>query len=81
MVRALIGFNVGVEMGQIAFVAVVTPVVVWLAKPGRIPKLPDALSVVAGLAGAFWLVLSSTSRLQGRLVSPSQRQFSPAPTR
>ena len=32
------------------------PVVVWLAKPGRIPKLPQPLSVVVALAGAFWLV-------------------------
>jgi hypothetical protein len=56
MVRALIGFNVGVELGQLAFVAIVMPVVVWLAKPGRIPKLPQALSVVVALAGAFWLV-------------------------
>jgi len=40
----------------VAFVAVVMPLVVWLAKPGRIPKLPQALSVVVALAGAFWLV-------------------------
>jgi hypothetical protein len=32
------------------------PVVVWLAKPGRLPKLPQALSVVVALAGTFWLV-------------------------
>jgi hypothetical protein len=56
MVRALIGFNVGVELGQLAFVAVVMPVVVWLAKPGRVAKLPQALSVVVALAGGFWLV-------------------------
>jgi hypothetical protein len=34
----------------------VVPVVVWLAKPGRIAKLPQALSVVVALAGGFWLV-------------------------
>jgi hypothetical protein len=56
MVRALIGFNVGVELGQLAFVAVVMPVVVWLAKPGRFAALPQALSVVVALAGGFWLV-------------------------
>jgi HupE/UreJ protein len=56
MVRALVGFNVGVEIGQLAFVAVVMPAVVWLAKPGRLPKLPQALSIVVALAGAFWLV-------------------------
>jgi len=56
MVRALIGFNVGVELGQLAFVAVVMPVVVWLAKPGRIARLPQALSLAVAAAGAFWLV-------------------------
>jgi hypothetical protein len=56
MVRALVGFNVGVELGQLAFVAVVMPIVVWLAKPGRVAALPQALSVVVALAGAFWLV-------------------------
>jgi len=56
MVRALIGFNVGVELGQLAFVAVAIPALVWLAKPGRIAKLPQALSVVVALAGAVWLV-------------------------
>jgi hypothetical protein len=56
MVRALIGFNVGVELGQLAFVAVAIPALIWLAKPGRIAKLPQALSVVVALAGAVWLV-------------------------
>ena len=56
MVRALVGFNVGVELGQLAFVVVAMPIVVWLAKPGRFAALPQALSVVVALAGAFWLV-------------------------
>ena len=56
MVRALIGFNVGVELGQLAFVAAVMPVVVWLAKPGRVPFLPQALSVAVAATGAFWLI-------------------------
>ena len=56
MVRALIGFNVGVELGQLAFVAIAMPAVVWLAKPGRVARLPQALSVIVALAGTFWLV-------------------------
>ncbi len=56
MVRALIGFNVGVELGQLAFVSVAMPIFVWLAKPGRIAKLPQALSVIVALAGAVWLL-------------------------
>lgn len=56
MVRALVGFNIGVELGQLAFVAVVMPVVVWLARPGRIAFLPQALSVVVAVMGVYWLV-------------------------
>jgi hypothetical protein len=56
MVRALVGFNVGVELGQLAFVAAVMPPLVWLAKPGRVARLPQALSVLVALLGAVWLV-------------------------
>jgi hypothetical protein len=56
MVRALVGFNVGVELGQLAFVAVVMPLVVWLAKPGRLVLLPQALSVAVAGMGMFWFV-------------------------
>ena len=56
MVRALVGFNVGVELGQLAFVSVAMPAVIWLAKPGRFTKLPQALSVIVAVAGAIWLV-------------------------
>ena len=55
MIRALIGFNVGVELGQLAFVAAVMPAVVWLAKPGRMGRLPQALSLAVAAAGTFWL--------------------------
>jgi hydrogenase/urease accessory protein HupE len=56
MVRALVGFNVGVELGQLIFVALVMPPVMWLATPGRIAHLPQILSLVVATAGAFWLV-------------------------
>lgn len=56
MVRALIGFNVGVELGQLAFVAVVMPAVVWLARPARFPRLPQMLSILVAAMGAVWLV-------------------------
>jgi hypothetical protein len=56
MVRALVGFNVGVELGQLTFVALVMPPVMWLATPGRISQLPQILSLVVATAGAFWLV-------------------------
>jgi hypothetical protein len=56
MVRALIGFNLGVELGQVAFVALVMPLVAWLSRPGRLSRLPQALSVVVAIFGAGWLV-------------------------
>lgn len=56
LVRALVGFNLGVELGQLAFVAVVMPPLVWVSRPGRLPRLPQLLSVVVALVGAVWLV-------------------------
>jgi hypothetical protein len=56
MVGALIGFNVGVELGQLAFVAVVMPPMLWLARPGRVVRLPQAVSVAVAVMGTFWLV-------------------------
>lgn len=56
VVQALIGFNVGVELGQLAFVAVVLPPLVWASRPGRLPRLPQFLSVIVAVVGAVWLV-------------------------
>lgn len=56
MVRALAGFNLGVELGQLVFVAVVMPPLVWLTKPGRLARLPQILSVLVAIMGAVWLV-------------------------
>jgi hypothetical protein len=56
MVRALVGFNVGVELGQLAFVAVVMPPLMWLARPGRLARLPQILSILVAIMGGVWLV-------------------------
>jgi hypothetical protein len=56
-VGALIGFNVGVELGQIAFVIVVMPPLAWASRPGRLPRLPQVLSVIVAGVGTVWLVL------------------------
>ncbi len=56
LLKALIGFNLGVELGQLAFVAVVLPPLVWASRPGRLPRLPQGLSVGVALVGAVWLV-------------------------
>jgi HupE / UreJ protein len=56
MLRALVGFNVGVELGQVVFVALVMPLFVWASQPGRFTWLPQALSVVVAVFGMGWLV-------------------------
>lgn len=56
IVRALIGFNVGVELGQLAFVAVVLPPLAWASRPERLPGLPRILSLVVACLGAAWFV-------------------------
>ena len=56
LVRALIGFNVGVELGQILFVAIVLPAIVWASRPGRLPRLPQMLSVAVAAVGTMWFL-------------------------
>lgn len=56
MVRALIGFNVGVELGQLAFIAVVLPPLAWASRPEHLPRLPQFLSLVVACLGAVWFV-------------------------
>ncbi len=56
LVRALVGFNVGVELGQIFFVALVLPPLAWLSSPKRLHRLPQILSVAVAAMGAVWLV-------------------------
>ncbi len=54
--QALLGFNLGVEMGQLAVVAVVLPVLFAVRRKGWYSKivLPSASLAIAGLA-AWWL--------------------------
>ena len=56
LVRALVGFNVGVELGQIAFVALVLPPLAWISSPKRFGRLPQFLSVAVAAIGMVWLV-------------------------
>ncbi len=57
LVLALIGFNVGVELGQLAIVAVFLPLAFWLRATGfyRVGVLKGGSAVVALLA-LWWLV-------------------------
>ena len=56
LAKALIGFNLGVELGQIACVIVVLPLIVWASRPPALARLPQAASVLVALIGAAWFV-------------------------
>lgn len=56
LVRALVGFNLGVELGQVAAVLAVLPLVIWASRPAAMARLPQAASVLVALMGAFWFV-------------------------
>jgi hypothetical protein len=56
LVRALVGFNLGVELGQLAFIVVVLPPLAWASRPQRLPRLPQILSLLVALVGAVWFV-------------------------
>lgn len=56
LARALIGFNIGVEAGQLACVIVVLPVLGWIMR--RYPRAPlmQAVSLLVAGLGLIWLV-------------------------
>ncbi|MCA1379329.1 MULTISPECIES: HupE/UreJ family protein [Bradyrhizobium] len=64
IVPALAAFNVGVEIGQIAIVALMLPVLGLLdrvtaagrEKPARAARLVYAISAMIGLLGGYWLL-------------------------
>ena len=56
LVRALVGFNVGVEIGQLIAIAVAFPLVLWAGAPQRLPRLANVLSVFVLAAGSWWLI-------------------------
>lgn len=57
IVLPLFSFNLGVELGQITVASLILPLIWWLYKsPVLARKLAPVGSVIAGLAGVFWLV-------------------------
>ena len=58
LAAALFSFNLGVELGQIAIVLIVAPLLVWLQRrgeaPARLVRVGGSLAVIA--AGAYWFV-------------------------
>jgi hypothetical protein len=57
LVQALFGFNVGVEVGQLAIVALVWPVLRLLRRRGLEPVAIDATSFAGAAVGTFALVI------------------------
>ncbi|MBI5261797.1 MAG: HupE/UreJ family protein [Bradyrhizobium sp.] len=56
LVRGLVGFNVGVEIGQLIIVAAFLPMLTWLAR-GRGTRLtPRIASLAVAVIGTYWLV-------------------------
>ncbi len=56
LARALIAFNLGVEAGQLVFVAVALPAIVWARTRAGLAWLPRAVSIPVAVAGAIWFV-------------------------
>jgi hypothetical protein len=54
LVRCLLSFNVGVEIGQIAFVAAALPLVAWLRKGKHERRVVVVISGLLALFGAAW---------------------------
>lgn len=53
----LFAFNLGVEIGQLAFAAVVWPLLRRArSQPDLARRVPSAISVLVAIAGAYWLV-------------------------
>ena len=53
----LFSFNLGVEVGQITVASIVLPIIWWLHKKPKIePRLIPVCSILASLAGAYWLI-------------------------
>ena len=61
LVAALFGFNLGVELGQLAIVAAVWPFLSWLRRRDYGPRVVDATSAVGAALGTFTLVVRAFS--------------------
>jgi HupE / UreJ protein len=56
LVRGLVGFNVGVEIGQLVFVAVFLPPLIWLSRGRGASLTPRLASLMVAVIGTYWLV-------------------------
>src|SRR4051794_3160271 len=56
LVRALVGFNLGVEIGQLIFVAAFLPALTWLSRGSGAKLTPRIASLAVAAVGTYWLV-------------------------
>ncbi|HEY6353211.1 MAG TPA: HupE/UreJ family protein [Burkholderiaceae bacterium] len=56
LARALLGFNLGVELAQAVVVVAAAPLLAWLALRPRGAQVERALSLAIAVMGAIWLV-------------------------
>ena len=56
LVSSLLAFNVGVEVGQVAIVTLVLPLILWSARRPSHLRVVQAVSAVILLFGSGWLV-------------------------
>jgi hydrogenase/urease accessory protein HupE len=54
LVRCLLSFNLGVEVGQLAFIAAALPLVAWLRKSKAERRLTAAISILLAVFGTAW---------------------------
>jgi hypothetical protein len=52
----LVGFNLGVEIGQLLFVAVFLPALSWLSRGRGASLTPRIASLTVAVIGTYWLV-------------------------
>ena len=57
LVQALFGFNVGVELGQLAIVACIWPLLQWLRRRDLGMAIVDSTSFVGAILGTFALLV------------------------
>ena len=56
LVRCLLAFNVGVELGQLAFVASLLPLVAWLRRSRHAGRFTTAISLLLAAFGTAWFI-------------------------
>ena len=57
---AILGFNIGIELVQLAFIAAALPLLLWLSRTPRAALWRTAAAALAGIAALGWLAQRTT---------------------